>query len=183
MADLTEFFRTRANEILDRWRTATRRLPAARPLSGKELLDHMPDVLAAIGDAAAKLFAGERHDIPLLAAHQHALDRLAEGFDVVSVIMELSILRECIVEQWWRASGRDGEAEMRAINVAVDRAVADSVTRYAQARDRALAAIDAISTGRSSSTMRPPLRSSRARSSASRGSGRSMACRCSPAIA
>jgi PAS domain S-box-containing protein len=142
---LDSFTREHQNEIIDEWTRSARRIAAARPLDTTDLMDHMSDVLAEIGDVAQRMLDGEPGGRPDESARQHAVDRLAVGFDLTSVVMELSLLREAIFVVWQRHRGLASPDRQRAINAAVDRAIAVSAARYAHAHDRTLAAMDRIS--------------------------------------
>ncbi len=130
-ASLARFFSDYASEILEDWKEAARSIPAVRRLPPSEMMDHMPDLLAQIGDLAHKLISDQRHDHSLPIAHKHATERLTEGFDVLAVVTELSILRECILRIWTREHSVARGEELRAIDVAVDQAVAATVVRFA----------------------------------------------------
>src|SRR6185503_3473019 len=79
-------------------------------------------------------------------AERHALERLAEGLDLSQVVIELAVLRDCILQVWdeERAPGA-ARPEVRFLNRSVDRAMAASIERYTQSRDRTLKALDRIS--------------------------------------
>lgn len=144
---LSEFIREREAEILLEWQRAVRhRLPIAGRLQQPALLDRVPDLLAQIAQMADELAAGEPPSLPREVAEQHALDRLQDGFDLSQVLVEFALLRDCIIGLWERDQQLSPEqvADLRLLNQAIDRAVSESVDRYTQARDRALAALDRI---------------------------------------
>jgi signal transduction histidine kinase len=132
------------------WRRAARELPVAKELGSVTLIDHIPELLDEIAEIAEQIVSDEVPTQPFETARRHALDRLAEGFDIWSVVRELSLLRGCILETWERTSTGSVE-ELRAFDLSVDRAIAVSVGRYAEAHERTLAAIDRISTASLSS--------------------------------
>lgn len=139
------FIRRFRAEILAAWQAAARAIPAAKELTSVVLVDHMPELLDQMAELADDVAAGRPCDARLETARRHALDRLADGFDVTAVVAELSLLRGCIVALW-RRENSDGGDELDAIHMAIDRAIAVSVARYAEARDRTVAGIDRIST-------------------------------------
>ena len=143
---LATFIRERADEILREWEAAVRGLPIAQDLDRLALLDHIPHLLEQIADMADDVAAGGAPVLPKELAERHALERLEEGFDLAQVVVEFSILRDCIVRLWER-DRRPSEhlADLRVLHKAIDRAISESVDRYTQARDRSLQSIDRIS--------------------------------------
>jgi PAS domain S-box-containing protein len=141
---IKSFLRRFRTEILAEWRRLAREIPIAKDLPGVSLVDHLPELLDEIASVADQLL-NERAIAMPDAARRHAVDRLGAGFDVFAVVHELSLLRRCILTVWNRENDRGGD-EVIALNLAVDRAVGASVSRYAEARERTLTAIDEIST-------------------------------------
>jgi signal transduction histidine kinase len=141
---IKSFLRRFRTEILAEWRRLARDIPIARDMTGVSLVDHLPELLDEISSVADQLLNERALAMPD-AARRHAVDRLGAGFDVSAVVHELSLLRRCILTVWNRENERSGD-EVIALNLAVDRAVAASVSRYAEARERTLTAIDDIST-------------------------------------
>ena len=140
------FIHTHRDEILDEWARAAREIPVAEALSRDELMDHMAALLDEVADAAETLLRGEPVAASAESAHTHAIDRLTAGFGLPAVVAEMSILRDCIFDACHRSHGVPSRDERRAINAAIDRAIAATVSRYTHAHDRTLAAIDRIST-------------------------------------
>jgi PAS domain S-box-containing protein len=134
------------DEILDRWKAAARSIPAARPLPAVTLLDHMPQLLDQIAEVAETIVAQAPPEEAFATAQRHAIDRLEEGFDIAAVVVEMSLLRGCIIDVWAREHVSSCDSELRALNTAIDRAIEVSVARYAQARERTLSGMDRIST-------------------------------------
>lgn len=145
-SQLAEFLRTHRDAILERWRAAVEERPAAQGLSLEALIDHIPDLLDAIADTGEAHLADGRARLDTETAERHALERLAEGMDLSQVVIELAVLRDCILQVWdkERAPGA-ARPEVRFLNRSVDRAIAASIDRYTLARDRTLKALDRIS--------------------------------------
>lgn len=145
-SELAEFLRSRRGAILDRWRAAVEDRPASEGLSLETLIDHIPDLLDAIADTGEEHLHDNRSRLDTETAERHALERLAEGLDLSQVVIELAILRDCILQVWdqERAPGA-ARPEVRFLNRSMDRAIAASIDRYTQARDRTLKALDRIS--------------------------------------
>jgi PAS domain S-box-containing protein len=141
-ARLTEFLRARQHDILVRWEAAVRALPTASQLDQLTLLDHIPSLLDRIADLAASNATDADG-----AGNAHSLHRLDEGFDLTEVIVELGMLRDCVVGLWHEDVVTPLYlAELRSLQRAIDQAVLEAVMRFTQARDRTLAAIDQIVT-------------------------------------
>jgi hypothetical protein len=122
------------------------RPPCSQGLSLEALIDHIPNLLDAIAETGEAHLVDSRSRLDTETAEQHALSRLGEGLDLSQVVIELAVLRDCILEVWdqERAPGA-ARPEVRFLNRSVDRAIAASIDRYTQARDRTLKAFDRIS--------------------------------------
>jgi signal transduction histidine kinase len=140
------FVRRFRDDLLAEWRCAARELPIARDMTSVTLLDHIPALLDEIADIADELTIGAGKTSDLETARRHALDRLSDGFDAATIVSELSLLRDAVFAVWSRSAGSQQLADLRAINIALDRAIAVSVGRYGEVHDRTLAGIDRIST-------------------------------------
>jgi signal transduction histidine kinase len=145
-SQLAEFLRSHRDVILEKWRAAVADRPASQGLSLEALIDHIPDLLDAIADTGEAHRVDNRSRLDTETAEQHALTRLGEGLDLSQVVIELAVLRDCILEVWdqERAPG-SARPEIRFLNRSVDRAIAASIDRYTKARDRTLKALDRIS--------------------------------------
>lgn len=145
-SDLAEFLRAERDAILDEWARAVRERPWGAELPQVQLIDFMPPLLDRIADLVESFAAGGEPGPPPEAG-RHALDRLKEGFDLEKVIIEFSLLRDCILRLWQGAVGTRPQerAEQRILNQAVDRAIIASVVRYTEARDRVLRVLDRVS--------------------------------------
>jgi PAS domain S-box-containing protein len=139
--------RHRQTEILQEWEARVRDFPVARGLDRPALVDHVPELLERIADVADRLAHGHEGAVPPETADAHALERLELGFDLSQVVAEYAALREIVVSRILRERTVEHRtAALRIVNQAIDRAIAASVDRYTQARERTLAAIDRIST-------------------------------------
>ncbi len=142
---LGELLRTQRTAILAAWEAEVRALPVARSLDRPTLLDHIPAILDRIADIADELGTGGSPVLPEDVAEVHAADRLGEGFDLGQVVVEFSILRDCIMCAWQERSEDPRHLlGLRVIHQAIDKAVTASIERYTKARDRTLAALDRI---------------------------------------
>ena len=145
-SQLAEFLRTRRDAILEHWRVAVEDRPSSQGLSLETLIDHIPELLDAIAETGEANVLDKRSRLDTETAERHALERLAEGLDLSQVVIELAVLRDCILQVWdqERAPGA-ARPEVRFLNRSVDRAIAPSIDRYTQSRDRTLKALDRIS--------------------------------------
>jgi PAS domain S-box-containing protein len=142
---LGDFIRDRQPDILAEWLVEVRTLPVASALDQPALIDHVPDVLERIAATADNLAKGEPPQPPEREADLHAAIRLDEGFDLPQVVSEFTILRDCIMRLWQQNVVDPGHVEeLRAVNLAIDKAVTASVDRFTRARDRTLIALDRI---------------------------------------
>jgi signal transduction histidine kinase len=84
---------------------------------------------------------GDEHDPAFgfdRVAHEHADDRLAQGYGINDVVAEYRALRASVLRQWQQmspdAAGASGE--MIRFNEAIDQMLAESVRQYAQRTQR-----------------------------------------------
>jgi PAS domain S-box-containing protein len=145
---LSDFLQQDQDEILRFWERALRSAAEPQPLSQAALRDHVPELLSRIADVVRT--GDDSRPAPLGdLADQHALDRLATGFDLREVAGELALLRDVALQLWEpHAAGRDAAAvveEIRHLDRAVDDVMARSVDRYARSRERTLSALDRVS--------------------------------------
>jgi signal transduction histidine kinase len=145
-SQLADFLRAHRDAILERWRLAVQDRPSSQGLSLESLIDHIPDLLDAIADTGEAHVVDSTSRLDTETAERHALERLEEGLDLSQVVIELAVLRDCILQVWdrERAPGA-ARPEVRFLNRSVDRAMAASIDRYTSARDRTLKALDRIS--------------------------------------
>ncbi|NVB80543.1 MAG: PAS domain-containing protein [Kofleriaceae bacterium] len=136
------FVRRFHDEILGEWGALASDLPAAKHLGGARLIDAIPDLLEEIASIADESRSGQE----IAMARRHALDRLADGFDVSTVVNELSLLRGAMLAVWERRVEGASLGSVRDLNLALDRAIASSVARYMEVHMRTLTGIDRIST-------------------------------------
>src|SRR5262249_25016079 len=87
-------------------------------------------------------------------AFDHALSRLTAGFNLTQVVAEFRLLRECILTLWERDQSRRHLLKGSTVQLhgAIDRAVADSVSRYVDLRNRVTKALDHVSSTAMAST-------------------------------
>src|SRR5439155_15306872 len=143
---LADFLRTHRERILSDWLAEVRNLAPARELDRPILLDELPQFLDDLAEFLDDVRAGQTAAEPVKTPAMHALERLEVGYDLAEVVEEYAILRRCIVE----LVHREGAPAMRSAQLArlhsgIDRAIVTSTTRYHEASERALRALDRIS--------------------------------------
>ena len=140
------FLRRFHSEILSEWRGGAPdivRMPAG--LSSGEVIDHIPDLIDELASVAQQIAEDPAQPTTFETARRHALDRLGEGFGVAAVVKELSLLRDCILRVWAREHDGSRMDELRFLNLAIDRAIEVSLSRFAAAHERALHGVDRVS--------------------------------------
>ena len=123
---LSDFLRDHGDEILAAWETDVRSLRVARDLPRPLLIDHLPQFLDDLAGYVDHLRAGvTAGEPPKEDSRIHALERLGVGYDLVEVVKEYGILRECITRLSARVE-REGALLLR--DASADPAVAQSPT-------------------------------------------------------
>lgn len=146
-ADLGSFLREHRDRILADWEEAARALPRAAGLSRLQLIDFIPALVDRIADLVEAAAAGRAAELHPTTAERHALDRLDEGYDLTEVVIELSMLRDCILALCHSSPEASPirDVERLILSQAVDRVIVASIERYTKARDRILRAVDHVS--------------------------------------
>lgn len=142
---LAALLRAHRDEVVEEWAGLVRQLEAARSLPQPALIDHIPVLLERVAEMAEAPDHRVEPPLPLRTAERHALERLEEGFDLRDVVLELAVLRDCLLSLVER-KGPPGNLALglRLLNRAIDRTLAASVDRYVEARTRTLRALDRI---------------------------------------
>lgn len=135
-------------DILRDWEAHAREIAVLRRLTPSELRDSLPLLLQEIADACDTIAAGHPADVEPETADDHAHHRLYEGVDLGDLVTEYALLRESIV----RVLGETGTDALVVVHRAIDRAIARSVARFTRTRERAMRALDRISTAALAST-------------------------------
>ncbi|HEY1188979.1 MAG TPA: RsbRD N-terminal domain-containing protein, partial [Gemmata sp.] len=95
--DLAALITRERETLLVKWREQVRRLPSAKHLDTPTLNDHIP---AFLDELAAALRARTEDAIQEVVCDgtppEHGIQRANDGYDVVEVIAEYNILRECV---------------------------------------------------------------------------------------
>jgi signal transduction histidine kinase len=126
-------FRT---QIVAEWQSVARGMASATRLPRQILIDRIPELLDQVAELAEQLERDPSSTAALDTARRHALERVRDGFSLSDVVTELSLLRLSIATVWQREHVRIADSTMRALHLAIDRAIAASATCYAEARER-----------------------------------------------
>ena len=155
---LSAFIRTETESILAEWETFARSLPMGGEMDIAALRDHAKEMLEVIArdldtpqssreqisKAAGESDADERG--LETAAQQHGAGRAATGFSISQMVAEFRALRASVI-RLWTTRHRDAAVtdldDMTRFNEAIDQAIAESISRYAddlgQSKERFLA--------------------------------------------
>lgn len=93
---LARLIRRDVEPLLTKWRRAVRELPSARHLDVPTLNDHLPLLLEELAEAFATSSDDTIAETLRDGNPEHGSQRLQDGFDIVEVVAEYSILRGCI---------------------------------------------------------------------------------------
>jgi len=145
---LGRFIRSHADEILRLWERKVRSIERAQRMSEPQVIDHLPLVLERIARLADEFERGGQKAEPNPEAREHARQRARSGFDLPEVVSEYRLLRDCILAIWEERTDGSSRSRVstRPVNSAIDHAVAESVEQYVAIRNRALRAVDDVST-------------------------------------
>ena len=142
---LSAFIRDNNELLLQEWESFARTLlPPGKTLDRPGLRDDAENLLRSIAeemesprDPAQPSHRSSPHDIedhpPGAAAHTHAYDRFAVGFDLDQLVAEYRALRASVLRLWIQRITHADQLTLQELNrfhEAIDGALADSVGRY-----------------------------------------------------
>jgi signal transduction histidine kinase len=152
--NLAHFILTNLEPILVEWEAFAKSLPAGVSMTPRALRDDAERMLRfvaadlatfqTVDEEIAKSHGHGEHlrDGKQSAAHDHGLQRLADGFDLVQMVSEYRALRASVTRLWAQeVNAFDHQAlEMIRFNEAMDQILAESVERFTEkvGRDRDL---------------------------------------------
>jgi len=143
---LANFILTNLEPILVEWEAFAKSLPAGASMTPRALRDDAERMLRFIArdlatrqtvdeEIAKSQGHGERlPDGEQSAAHDHGLQRLADGFDLVQMVSEYRALRASVTRLWAKEVNAFDEqaSEMIRFNESMDQILAESVERFTQ---------------------------------------------------
>ena len=144
--NLPEFILKNLEPILVEWEAFAKSLPAGASMTPRALRDDAERMLRFIAaDLTTRQTAGEAiaksHGLgePLpegeqSAAHDHGLQRLADGFDLIQMVSEYRALRASVMRLWAKdVDAFDHQAlELIRFHEAMDQILAESVERFTE---------------------------------------------------
>ena len=148
---LSAFIRDNNELLLQEWESFARTLlPPGKTLDRPGLRDDAENLLRSIAqdmerppDPAQPSHRSSPHDIedhpPGAAAHTHAYDRFAVGFDLDQLVAEYRALRTSVLRLWTERINHADQLTLQELNrfhEAIDGALADSVGRYSAIMQR-----------------------------------------------
>ena len=150
MPRLSTFIRENIEPILDEWESFARSLPMGADMDVEALRDHARQMLEVIAKdletpqsaqqqrtkARGRADAPEgNHPTGRTAAQEHGAGRAEHGYNVGEMVSEFRALRASVIRLWSRtiqgANVKDLE-DLTRFNEAIDQAIAESITRFAQ---------------------------------------------------
>ena len=149
---LARFIRDDLENILAEWESFARSLPSGGEMNVAALRDHAKEMLLVIAadldhpqtDSAQEQKArGERdanEEQKATAAQEHGSGRAESGFTVGQMVAEFRALRASVTRLWIARHVADeptDRADLIRFNEAIDRAIAESVSRFSQDVGRA----------------------------------------------
>jgi signal transduction histidine kinase len=134
---VSRFVRAHADEIIREWtRQVQCEVPEDCRLSRPAVIDHMPELLTAISDWIDGDHAGATRRFDRLA-EGHAVQRLGFGVSLESLAEEYAVMREVVLTKLLElpATTEAIREDLIRLNQGMDKAIMESVRRYAQRRD------------------------------------------------
>jgi hypothetical protein len=124
---LATLIREQHADILAAWEASVRTLASAATTPRGTLFDRLPRFLGWLADR----LEDEAHDAERdTFARHHALERLSQDFDVVELIAELALLRECVLGAWEADPAGVEPSEIRRLDAEIDHVMALCAVEY-----------------------------------------------------
>lgn len=118
--------------LLSRWREQVRQIPSARHLDVPTLNDHIPVLLDELSEAFLSASDETISETLLVGTPPlHGIERWQDGFDIVEIVAEYSILRSCIHELAEENGIILHGKELHTLNRLVDAAIGIAVQTFA----------------------------------------------------
>jgi len=134
LPEVAAALRDRRQTIVRRWNDAVKKhLPDADPLTAAQVRDSIPLVLEKIAQALESADVGA--DLVTDVGRAHGVSRAQQNYKIEELLTEYRILRAIVFEELLAARGTPlGYAEILAVNVAIDAALASGVSAFAEHR-------------------------------------------------
>lgn len=135
LGELARLIETNRDDLLARWRSQVRELPAARDLDVPTLNDHIPQLLIELAAALrAKSDESIAHALVEGSPPAHGLQRVKDAFDIEEVVAEYNILRGCIHDLADRNGLNLQGKPFHVLNRVLDGAIGAAVRSFATQR-------------------------------------------------
>ncbi|MDY3552797.1 sensor histidine kinase [Gemmata sp. JC717] len=119
-------------ELLTKWRERVRKLPSAKHLDTPTLNDHIPAFLDELATVLRTRSDESVHEAGCEGtAPIHGAQRADNGFDIVEVVAEYNILRECVYELAEAGGKPLVGRSAHIVNRVIDGAIGSAVKTYA----------------------------------------------------
>lgn len=148
MSRLSSFLRANIEAILDEWETFARSLPLGGDMDVAALRDHAREMLNVIARDLDRRQSAQQQVSKALglddaavgertrtAAQDHGAGRATQGFSVDHMVAEFRALRASVVRLWsseFKEASLSDLEDLIRFNEAIDQAIAESITRFAQ---------------------------------------------------
>ncbi|MFC3816940.1 two-component sensor histidine kinase, partial [Lysobacter sp. GCM10012299] len=147
---LADFIEHHAETIIEHAITFAKTVEVGTPLDDAALRDHLPEIVEAIvvdlrtpQTRAEEIEKSEGRALvpigrPRSAAGTHALHRAHSGYSISNLVSEYRALRASVLRLWAEAPDREvaSAEEVTRFNEAIDEAIAESVSHYADEVER-----------------------------------------------
>ena len=147
---LADFIERNAETVIEHAMTFAKSVDVGTPLDDVALRDHLPDIVEAIvrdlrtpQSRAEEIEKSEGRALsppghPRTAAGTHALFRAHSGFSISHLVSEYRALRASVLRLWAEApeAAHATAEEVTRFNEAIDEAIAESVSHYANEVER-----------------------------------------------
>jgi hypothetical protein len=144
---LADFLQDRREPILSEWEKQARQRFPLRKDDRPALLDQFPQILDRFIDAARAIARGQSIGQSDEVFLDGALDRLPDGFEVLDVAAELSMLRDVVLERLAEEGLPLPAGEWKRLSQSLDQAILRATNRSLEARERTLDTLDRFTTG------------------------------------
>ncbi len=134
---LAEALRRDKTRLLDAWRGQVRQLPSAKGLDVPTLNDHIPDLIEELAtameaDSGQSVLESVLEGTPAA----HGAQRLQDGFDIIEVSAEYTIMRFCVHDLAERESISMQGKPFHVLNRVLDAAIGVAVASFSEQRQR-----------------------------------------------
>jgi signal transduction histidine kinase len=147
---LADFIERHSETIIEHAITFAKTVDVATPMDDAALRDHLPDIVQAIvadlrtpQTRAEEIEKSEGRALshigqPRSAAGTHALHRAHSGYSISNLVSEYRALRASVLRLWSAEPERMSSSaeEVTRFNEAIDEAIAESVSHYAEEVER-----------------------------------------------